>query len=344
MESRNSYQPRLVWDLLPWLKLQYLCGVGPTEIAGYGIGDDDDPLHIVDFCLIKQKATSVSFEFDDVALIRHCEEHQEAGISIEQCFRVWVHTHPGNSATPSGYDWQVWGSNLAKEPWKVMMILARGGEVTSHMRVGGGPGLPRWEGPIRMSVDLNSSVPYNRMGKLRDSWRREYRKCVNAGPLIQDLQEARKKSTETCKPLRVVEISPSEGGPAWGRETDWRTDWLNGNITGHGDSRLRGATPRMLPFAEIKNETSPRPVVGASAVEVVTIKKPVETPPSKETTPNVTTAATTTATGATNGGATTAPRTGAGDDCGIGEREWLGSYFERGWEGGLLHRSRCSHK
>ena len=38
----------LVFAPLAWLKLQYLCHAGPTEVAGFGLSHPDDPLYLED--------------------------------------------------------------------------------------------------------------------------------------------------------------------------------------------------------------------------------------------------------------------------------------------------------
>ena len=40
-----------------WLKLQFFCHAGNTEIGGFGISAEDDPLHVEEFVTVRQQVT-----------------------------------------------------------------------------------------------------------------------------------------------------------------------------------------------------------------------------------------------------------------------------------------------
>src|SRR5204863_3848506 len=48
-------RPRLVFAPLAWLKLQYFCHAGATEIAGFAITRANDPLHVEEFVTVRQR-------------------------------------------------------------------------------------------------------------------------------------------------------------------------------------------------------------------------------------------------------------------------------------------------
>ena len=47
-------EPCLKFSPLAWLKLQYFCHAGDTEIGGFGVAADDDPLYVEDFVTVRQ--------------------------------------------------------------------------------------------------------------------------------------------------------------------------------------------------------------------------------------------------------------------------------------------------
>src|SRR5262245_37564999 len=49
---------------LAWLKLQWFCHSGATEIGGFGISAKHNPLYVEDFVTVSQRVTSVSVAFD----------------------------------------------------------------------------------------------------------------------------------------------------------------------------------------------------------------------------------------------------------------------------------------
>ena len=78
--------------------------LGETEIGGFGVTSNSDPLYVEDFCTVKQKVSIVSVSFDDLAVADFFEDQVDAGRKPEQFGRIWLHTHPGNSPTPSLVD------------------------------------------------------------------------------------------------------------------------------------------------------------------------------------------------------------------------------------------------
>src|SRR5438874_13216786 len=88
---------RLVFAPLAWLKLQYLCHAGPTEVAGFGLSHPDDPLYLEDVLVVRQRASAVTVAFDDVAVADLFDAMADTGIPPARFARVWLHTHPGAS-------------------------------------------------------------------------------------------------------------------------------------------------------------------------------------------------------------------------------------------------------
>lgn len=154
-----------------WAKWQYLRDLGDTEIACFGITEPDDLLLVTDLAMVAQKATSVSVAFDDEAVADYFEQRLDAGLKVEQFFRVWLHTHPGCSAEPSGVDEETFIRVFGDCHWAVMGILAKGGQRYARMRFGVGPC-----GELRVPVRIDWSQPFS--GADHDAWRAEYELCV----------------------------------------------------------------------------------------------------------------------------------------------------------------------
>ena len=102
--KRRPSTPALRFSPFAWAKLLFLRDCGDTEVGGFGISAEDDLLLIEDVRLIGQHTTLVSVEFDDEAVADYFDEQVDAGLPPERFFRLWLHTHPGDSAEPSATD------------------------------------------------------------------------------------------------------------------------------------------------------------------------------------------------------------------------------------------------
>jgi len=128
--------PVLTFSAYAWLKLQFLCHVGDTEVGAFGIASRGDLLYVEDVVTVKQRCSSASVEFDDEAVADFFDDQVETGRPPEQFARLWLHTHPGNSPTPSGVDEDTFTRVFGRCDWAVMFILARGGQTYCRLRVG----------------------------------------------------------------------------------------------------------------------------------------------------------------------------------------------------------------
>lgn len=100
-----------------------------------GISSVDDPLEIDDVVMVKHYASGAFCEFDDDALIKFQDDCSVAGIDGDRCRRVWIHTHPGDSAIPSKTDEDILDEHFENVDWAVMAIFARNGNYTFRLRV-----------------------------------------------------------------------------------------------------------------------------------------------------------------------------------------------------------------
>src|SRR5712692_8492561 len=80
--------PCLTFAPLAWLKLQFFCHAGDTEIAGFGITAKDDPLHVEDFVTVKQRASMVTVAMDDEAVADFMDRCVDRGMQPQQFLRI----------------------------------------------------------------------------------------------------------------------------------------------------------------------------------------------------------------------------------------------------------------
>lgn len=79
-----------------WAKIQYCIRKMPTEVGFMGISHKDNPLLLVDVCIIKQEASVAFVKFDmndyDAQLNgKYCDPSGEFKLRPANCQRVWIH-------------------------------------------------------------------------------------------------------------------------------------------------------------------------------------------------------------------------------------------------------------
>lgn len=122
---------------------------------------------VEDVCLVKQRCTAVTVEFDDNSVADFFDEQVDAGLKPEQFGRIWVHTHPGISADPSPTDEETFDRCFGSVEWTVMFILAQGGETYVRLRFNVGP-----KSSQRMDVEVDYSHPFQASNSF--AWKREF--------------------------------------------------------------------------------------------------------------------------------------------------------------------------
>jgi proteasome lid subunit RPN8/RPN11 len=133
-------QAPLTFHPLAWLKLAYFCQNGNTEIAGFAITAKDNPLYIEEFVTVRQHNSSVTVSLDDQAVADYLDRCVDVGLPPQQVLRVWLHTHPGASAHPSGTDEDTFERVFGSCDWAIMFILSRTGETYARLSLRVGPG------------------------------------------------------------------------------------------------------------------------------------------------------------------------------------------------------------
>lgn len=163
---------------LAYLELSFYCHHAETEVAAMAISSADDPLYIDRIALVKQRASACYVELDDDAVADHIQACAEQGIAPARCGRIWMHTHPGNSATPSATDEQTFARAFGGCDWSIMFILARGGAIYARLQLASLPGLR-----IELAVKIDWSawpavVPQLLDARPLQTWRKQIDELV----------------------------------------------------------------------------------------------------------------------------------------------------------------------
>jgi proteasome lid subunit RPN8/RPN11 len=172
----------LVFAPLAWLKLQFLCHAGPTEVAGFGLSHPDDPLYLEDVLIVRQRCTEATVALDDAAVADLFDDMADAGIPPSRFARIWVHTHPGASVTPSGIDEETFARVFGNCDWALMAILGRTGQTSARLRFNVGPGAAL---EIPTMVDwADWPVVASEVAVRMADWQREYSTLVERQPIF----------------------------------------------------------------------------------------------------------------------------------------------------------------
>jgi len=131
---------RLTFAPLAWLKMQFFCHRGDTEVGGFGIAAAEDLLYVAAFVAVRQHVTPVRVRFGDNAVADSFDRSVEVGLAPQQFARLWMHTHPGASVTPSGTDEATFARTFGACDWALMFILGRTGQTYARLSFAAGPG------------------------------------------------------------------------------------------------------------------------------------------------------------------------------------------------------------
>ncbi|MAG93387.1 MAG: hypothetical protein CMJ48_06520 [Planctomycetaceae bacterium] len=168
-------RPVLRFSPYAYAKLIWFRDRGPTEIGGFGISAADDLFLVEDFVTVNQDACPVSVAFHDEDVADHFDRQVDRGRKPEQFGRIWLHTHPGNSALPSSTDKETFGRAFGRCAWTVMALLARGGQTYGRLRMATGPGVA-----CRVGLEVEYANPFH--GTDFDAWEDEYLRHIHPVP------------------------------------------------------------------------------------------------------------------------------------------------------------------
>lgn len=169
--KRRRTRQKIRFTPYAWAKLIFLRDIGGTEVGGFGISHEHDPLLIEDIVLLKQVCTSVTVEFDDESVADFFEQQVDAGRRPDQFARIWIHTHPGHSASPSMTDEETFKRCFGSVDWAVMFILSQTGQTYARLQFNVGPGGNR---QLALAIDYQDEFA----GADHGQWHCEYAQAV----------------------------------------------------------------------------------------------------------------------------------------------------------------------
>ena len=177
-------KPSVMFSPLAWLKLQFFCHAGQTEVGGFGISSQRNPLYIDDFVTVPQHASLFSVRFLDDAVADFFDRCVDFGLAPQQFGRIWCHTHPGASVKPSNVDEETFASCFGHCDWSLMFILGRTGRTYARLAFPAGPG---GRVQLQAAVDWASWPRYlvaesTSMSPLIEAWQHEYASHVQVAP------------------------------------------------------------------------------------------------------------------------------------------------------------------
>ncbi|MEQ8787078.1 MAG: hypothetical protein RIC55_12290 [Pirellulaceae bacterium] len=190
-----------------WAKLEFLRDYGDSEIGGFGISAEDDPLLVTDLRLVRQHCTATSVQFDDLSVADFFDEQVDLGRRLESFARIWVHTHPGVSPTPSGQDEETFVRCFGRVDWAVMFILAEEGASYARLRFNVGPG-----GEMELPVVVDFSHAF--AASDHEMWTEEY--CQNVCDASASWDSQIDRRWESLDPVQP----PDEFIDAWSDYVD----------------------------------------------------------------------------------------------------------------------------
>jgi hypothetical protein len=191
--KRETATPVLRFSPTAWAKLLFFRDAGETEIGGFGITPTSDLLLVMDFVTVHQKAGTASIAFDDDAVADYFESQVDAGRRPEQFGRIWLHSHPGDSAQPSAVDEETFRRVFGRCEWAVMFVVSRSGKTHARLRFNAGP-----TAQVVIPVEVDYGCAFGPSD--HDAWKAEYTSNVRTETWTWSLGES-------YEPLAAASVS-----------------------------------------------------------------------------------------------------------------------------------------
>jgi hypothetical protein len=170
--------------------------------------------------------TSVTVHFLDEAVADHLDTCLDRGLVPERCFRIWIHTHPGASAEPTGTDEATFERCFGSCHWAVMMILARSGQTSARLAYNVGP-QTEMEIPVQIDWSDWPAALANKesLDAQINQWRAEFDANVH------------------CPPPQVKTVGGMENGPWFLQPETYETEYFDEEFWHEFSNPFRTAGP-----------------------------------------------------------------------------------------------------
>jgi len=171
-ELKGKPNPVLRFTPYAWGKLLFMRNRSEMEVGGFGITSRDNLLLVEDLILPKQKVSCGGVDFDDEGIRDYFNQMVDQDREPEQFGRIFIHTHPGNSPSPSSTDEETFLQVFGRCSWAIMFILARNDDVYTRLTFTAGPGLSH---KIEVEVDYQTSFS----GSNSKEWTTHYQENIS---------------------------------------------------------------------------------------------------------------------------------------------------------------------
>jgi proteasome lid subunit RPN8/RPN11 len=172
---------QLTFSPIAWLKLMFFLHVGDTEVGGFAVTAEGDPLHVLDIHTLRQRATVATIELDDAAVADHFDRCVDLGLKPERFARLWWHTHPGQSPLPSATDEETFARVFGGCDWSIMFIVSRTEQTYVRLAFNAGPGgYELLESTVDWSAWPLSALQDLELDRDPARWAAEYEQNVHA--------------------------------------------------------------------------------------------------------------------------------------------------------------------
>lgn len=146
-----------------YAKLIWFRDYKDIEICGFGMSTKENPLLVYDFILAPQIGSGTRTDFDTDKLADFEIDMAEKGYDPVEWERIWVHTHPSMSASPSGPDEENLEEVYGKANWAVMAIVSKSDDYYARLVHNEGP-----RSSVKLAFGVNTidwSLPINEINE-----------------------------------------------------------------------------------------------------------------------------------------------------------------------------------
>lgn len=153
-----------------WAKLLHFRDKASNEVSGFGITKKDNPLYVEDFLTVEQEVTSATVAFDDEAIGEFYEKMAEKDYNPSQFGRIWIHTHPGFSASPSSTDTETFNRAFGASYWAILFVIGTNNTVYARLQYNFVPPLA-----VHIPVYIDYSEDFSGVSEeVKTLWDEEY--------------------------------------------------------------------------------------------------------------------------------------------------------------------------
>lgn len=158
-----------------WAKLRYIQEIGDTEVSFMALTKRPELNLVVDVLMVPQECSQAFTEFKPDGLADFFERMVDAGHHPEEFGRIWCHTHPMASASPSGTDETTFKREFSSPNWAIMFIIGNQGATTCRLRYKPHPDLAHIVedgGSKELTVFVDFKAPFKPSD--HEAWKAEY--------------------------------------------------------------------------------------------------------------------------------------------------------------------------